>query len=89
MNALHISIYGQVQAVGFRDWIKKKADIRKLSGWVRNASDGSVEVFLQGKEELINELLAICWEGPVVADVEDVLAQDSNYDETVTSFEVH
>jgi len=33
--------------------------------------------------------LAICWEGPVVADVEDVLAQDSNYDETVTSFEVH
>ena len=30
MNALHISIYGQVQAVGFRDWIKKKADIRKL-----------------------------------------------------------
>ena len=89
MNALHISIYGQVQAVGFRDWIKKNADNRKLSGWARNASDGSVEVFLQGKEELISELLAMFWEGPVIADVEDVLTQDSNYDETVTSFEIH
>ena len=89
MNALHISIYGQVQAVGFRDWIKRNADNRKLSGWTRNASDGSVEVFLQGKEELISELLAMFWEGPVIADVEDVLTQDSNYDETVTSFEIH
>ena len=89
MNALHISIYGQVQAVGFRDWIKGKADNRKLSGWVRNASDGSVEVFLQGKEELINELLAICWEGPELADVEDVLTQDANVDESIDSFDIH
>ena len=56
MNALHISIYGRVQAVGFRNWIKENADSRKLSGWARNASDGSVEVFLQGDEDLINEL---------------------------------
>ena len=53
MSALHISIYGQVQAVGFRNWIKENADNRKIAGWTRNASDGSVEVFLQGDEDLI------------------------------------
>ena len=89
MNALHISIYGRVQAVGFRNWIKEKADARKLSCWTRNASDGSVEVFLQGDENLINELLDLCWEGPSVADVEDVLAQDASIQESITSFEIH
>tara|TARA_B100001013_G_scaffold93129_1_gene51866 strand:+ start:3278 stop:3547 length:270 start_codon:yes stop_codon:yes gene_type:complete len=89
MNALHISIYGQVQTVGFRKWVKENADTRKLSGWVRNASDGSVEVFLQGEEELVNELLALCWEGPPIADVEDVLTQDADLDKTFVSFEIH
>tara|TARA_B100001013_G_scaffold337425_1_gene257536 strand:- start:56 stop:325 length:270 start_codon:yes stop_codon:yes gene_type:complete len=89
MNAIHVSIYGQVQTVGFRNWIKENADSRKLTGWARNASDGSVGMFLQGDEKLVNELLALCWEGPPIADVEDVLTQDSNFDESVTSFEIH
>ena len=55
MNALHVSIYGQVQTVGFRNWIKDNANLRKLTGWTRNASDGSVEVFVQGEEEVLNE----------------------------------
>jgi len=89
MNALHISIYGQVQSVGFRNWIKENAVKRNLTGWVRNASDGSVEVFLQGKEDFINELLGLCWEGPTIADVDDVLTHDANYDKSVLSFEIH
>ena len=89
MIALHISIYGRVQAVGFRNWIKKGAEKKSLFGWVRNASDGSVEAFIQGEEETLNDLLALCWEGPDLADVEDVLTQDSNVDESIDSFEIH
>ena len=89
MNALHITIFGRVQAVGFRGWMKDEAEKRGLFGWVRNASDGSVEVFLQGEEELVNELLALCWEGPPIADVEDVLTQDTGLDKTIVSFEIH
>ena len=89
MIALHISIYGRVQAVGFRNWMKKSAEKKSVVGWVRNASDGSVEAFIQGEDETLNDLLALCWEGPDLADVEDVLTQDSNVDESIDSFEIH
>ncbi len=45
MNAIHVSVYGQVQGVGYRNWIKKSAEKIKVKGWVRNSSDGSVELF--------------------------------------------
>ena len=89
MIALHISIYGRVQAVGFRNWMKESAGKKGLAGWVRNASDGSVEAFIQGEDETLNDLLALCWEGPELADVEDVLTQDANVDESIDSFEIH
>ena len=89
MSALHISIHGRVQAVGFRYWFKKQAEKRGLLGWVRNASDGSVEAFIQGKKEKVNELLALSWEGPDLADVEDVLPQDSSVDKSITSFVIY
>ena len=89
MIALHISIYGTVQAVGFRNWMKKSAEKKGVLGWVRNASDGSVEAFIQGEDENLNDLLALCWEGPDLADVEDVLTQDSNVDESMLSFDIH
>ena len=89
MIALHISIYGRVQAVGFRNWMKKSAEKKSVVGWGRNASEGSVEAFIQGEDETLNDLLALCWEGPDLADVEDVLTQDSNVDESIDSFEIH
>ena len=89
MIALHISIYGRVQAVGFRNWMKKSAEEKGVFGGIRNASDGSVEAFIQGEDETLNDLLALCWEGPDLADVEDVLTQDSNVDESIDSFEIH
>ena len=89
MIALHISIYGRVQAVGFRNWMKKSAEKKGVCGWVRNASDGSVEAFVQGEGGTLNDFLALCWEGPDLADVEDVLTQDSNVDESIDSFDIH
>ena len=89
MIALHISIYGRVQTVGFRNWMKKNAEKKGVFGWVRNASDGSVEAFIQGEDETLNDLLDLCWEGPDLGYVEDVLTQDANVDESIHSFDIH
>ena len=89
MNAIHVTVYGQVQGVGYRSWIKDNADKLNVKGWARNASDGSVELFLQSDIDILNNLLFLCWEGPNLSDVDDVLTQESQVDESIISFEIH
>ena len=89
MNAIHVSVYGQVQAVGYRNWIKENAERLNIKGWVRNASDGSVELFLQAEKDTLNQLLSLCWEGPDLADVDYVLTHESSADKDITKFEIH
>ena len=89
MNAIHITVYGQVQVVVYRSWIKGSADKLNVKGWARNASDGSVELFLQADVDILNNLLSLCWEGPNLSDVDDVLTQESQVDESIISFEIH
>jgi acylphosphatase len=69
--------------------MKEQAEKRGLFGWVRNASNGSVEAFIQGKDESLNDLLAFSWEGPDLADVEDILTQDTKVDDSFNSFDIH
>ena len=58
----------------------------KRQGWVRKAADGSIEVFLQGEEEGINNFLSLCWDGPKMAYVDDVLAQEAKIDNSANGF---
>lgn len=52
-KAFHIVLVGRVQGVGFRHFIRRTALELGLNGWVRNKPDGSVEVEVEGDEELI------------------------------------
>lgn len=53
----HLRVYGRVQGVGFRYRAYYTAMELGLTGWVANLDDGSVEMELQGKEELIALLM--------------------------------
>ena len=53
----HILFYGRVQGVGFRYYAVQKARQLRLTGWVRNLYDGSVEMEVQGEEFLIGALI--------------------------------
>lgn len=51
-----VTIAGRVQGVGFRVWARYQAAALGVVGWVKNRSDGRVEVLCEGKRDLI-ELL--------------------------------
>jgi len=48
---------GQVQGVGFRFTVSSIAESLGISGFVRNLSDGSVEVICEGEKKEIEDFL--------------------------------
>ena len=55
----HIYFSGRVQGVGFRyqsAWMARRLG---LTGWVRNCSDGRVEMEVQGERTAIEKLLEL------------------------------
>lgn len=52
-KAFHIILVGRVQGVGFRHFVRKTALELNLNGWISNKPDGSVEVEIEGDEEII------------------------------------
>lgn len=43
-GSLQLIVHGDVQGVGFRNFVRRRAERRGLRGWVRNRSDGTVEI---------------------------------------------
>ncbi|MGO4927629.1 acylphosphatase [Fundicoccus sp. Sow4_D5] len=50
MKTYQIIVNGRVQGVGYRAHIHNLASSKKLKGNVRNLSDGSVKIILQGDD---------------------------------------
>jgi acylphosphatase len=69
---VHIFIEGIVQGVYYRYNALKKAEAYHLTGWVRNRTDGRVEMVCEGIEEDIQDMVKWCKEGPPGAHVTGV-----------------
>lgn len=72
MTGRRFRIHGRVQGVFYRAWAIEAARALGLTGWVRNRSDGTVEVAAWGGEEALDRFLARCREGPPSARVERI-----------------
>jgi len=67
-----LAIRGLVQGVGYRAACCRRAQELGLAGWVRNCSDGSVEVQAEGSEQRLTELRVWCESGPPGARVDSI-----------------
>ncbi|MBI5150861.1 MAG: acylphosphatase [Candidatus Omnitrophica bacterium] len=56
MIRAHILYSGRVQGVGFRMTVQRYAADLDLRGWVKNLSDGRVEILVEGDREKIIQL---------------------------------
>lgn len=71
----HYRFYGDVQGVGFRYRAYYSAQKHNIGGWVRNCSDGSVEMEAEGTLENISDLLDDIENGRFVQ-IERCIARD-------------
>jgi acylphosphatase len=72
MRRVRVLIIGDVQNVGFRAWVKHKAELLHVRGWVRNNIDGTVEAIFEGTEPQVQEMVEACSRGPPASYVEKV-----------------
>jgi acylphosphatase len=72
VETLAVRITGRVQGVGFRIATVRHAHMLGVTGWVRNADDGSVEALLQGPHDHIDRMLSWLHVGPPAARVREV-----------------
>jgi acylphosphatase len=67
--AVRVVVHGRVQGVWFRAWTCEQAEKRGLSGWVRNRRNGTVEALFAGDDIKVEEMIAVCNDGPPRAQV--------------------
>lgn len=72
LKQVQLFVRGRVQGVFFRASTQREAKRLGLTGWVKNRSDGSVEVLAEGEEDELKELIAWANRGPSAARVERV-----------------
>ena len=84
----HIFVLGFVVGVGFRRYIKKKAQALGLKGWVKNLPDGRVEILAQGPKEDIQKLIKIAEKGNIFSFVKGVVVDWQKDEENFSDFEI-
>lgn len=58
MIARNVIFLGRVQGVGFRFTVHRMAGRHRLTGFVRNLPDGTVEMFAQGPAEDVDACIS-------------------------------
>lgn len=88
MVRYHITVFGDVQGVGFRYFVLKNASIYDINGWVRNKLDYTVEIDAEGTEMNLNEFISIVKQGSQFSLVEAVDIIKMSNRENYKTFEI-
>jgi len=88
MKTIDVTVYGRVQAVGFRAFTRRNAMMLGVRGFVENLNDGRVHAILEGDDHQVDKLVELVRQGPRMSEVREVQvkpADRAGYD----SFYVH
>ncbi|MEM1988338.1 MAG: acylphosphatase [Candidatus Woesearchaeota archaeon] len=80
-------VYGYVQGVNYRAFVKRLAEELSITGYVRNLDDGSVEILANISEDKLSYFLMKLYEGSTFSKVRNVQFEEIPYQE-FKSFEI-
>ncbi len=79
LASLQATVHGRVHGVFYRAFVETRAEELKLTGYVRNRPDGTVEVRAEGERQNLEKLAESLKTGPPAARVEEVVAAWAEY----------
>jgi acylphosphatase len=88
LASLQAIVSGHVHGVFFRAFVESRAEDLKLTGYVRNRYDGTVEVMAEGERERLEKLVHYLETGPPAARVDKVDAKWAEYRGLFRNFQV-
>ena len=84
----NIMVKGTVQGVGFRYFVFHRATDLGLKGFVRNNSNGTVEIEIEGDKLIIEEFMKRVKVGPKTSSVTDMKIQWKEFKHQYSTFAV-
>ena len=71
-KCIRITVYGKVQGVGYREFVKKHASAENVEGSIQSSEDGSMLIIASGHSENLDNLIDYIYQGPSKSSVEEV-----------------
>ena len=87
-RAVHLRVGGRVQGVGFRYYVIEAAARHGVRGFVRNLTDGDVEIHAEGPADSVEALVEAVRLGPRFSHVDRLDRTDREPTGTYDRFEV-
>jgi acylphosphatase len=87
MKTIRLTVRGKVQGVFYRASAKNIADQLAIRGWIKNLPDRNVEITATSSEELLEQFIEWCRQGPSRAIVDEVIIEELRF-ETFTGFRI-
>jgi acylphosphatase len=87
-NRIEAELSGRVQGVGFRMFVKEKADFLDIKGVVSNTSKGTVKVIAEGAIDNLEEFITILNKGTIFSSVINIDYSLSEYKNEFKDFQV-
>ena len=81
MKTVRLTIKGKVQGVFYRATAKDVAEQLGIKGWVKNRPDKNVEIKATASEEILQNFIDWCKQGPPKAKVDDVIIEELSLEE--------
>ena len=83
---IKLTISGKVQGVFYRAYTKEKALEIGVTGWVKNNTNNTVSVTIEGEKKKVEEMIIHCKKGSPQSNVTDIKIAEEPFQNEFSTF---
>lgn len=78
-KSTRLFLTGSIQSMFFEQFIKSNADKVGVKGYLRKLEDGRMEIFIEGDNEKVDKMTAICRRGTQYTQLRNVEEKEEKF----------